>query len=189
MLKDLIRRTRSYRRFYQDEEVGLDTLRELVDLGRLSASGRNRQPLKYMLSCDREKNALVFPHLRWASQLKDWHGPVDGERPAAYIIILGDKEIHPETGCDQCISAQSIMLGATEMGLGGCMIRNIQREGLREDLNIADRYDILLVLALGRPKETVVIDPVGADGDTRYWRDAQDVHHVPKRSLDEVIIG
>jgi nitroreductase len=189
MLKDLIRRTRSYRRFYEDVEVGLDTLRELVDLGRLSASGRNRQPLKYMLCCDRTKNALVFPHLGWASELKDWRGPVDGERPAAYIIILGDREIHPEAGCDQCISAQSIMLGATEVGLGGCMIRNIRREQLRADLSIPDRYDILLVLALGKPKETVVIDSVGADGSTRYWRDAQGVHHVPKRPLDEVIIG
>jgi len=189
MLKDLVLKTRSYRRFHQHVAVELNTLRELVDLGRLSASGMNRQPLKYILSCDPQKNALIFPHLGWAAHLKDWHGPVEGERPAAYIIILGDQEINHSVGCDHCIAAQSIMLGATEKGLGGCMIRSIQREQLRRALNIPERYTILLVLALGKPKETVVIEPVGPDGDTRYWRDDQDVHHVPKRSLDEIIIG
>ena len=188
MLKELVRRTRSYRRFHQEEAIGVATLRELVDLGRLSASGQNRQPLKYMLSCDPNTNALIFPHLGWAALLPDWPGPEEGERPSAYIVILGDTEVHPSTGCDQCIAAQSIMLGDTENGLGGCMIRNIKRNPLREALSIPERYDILLILALGKPKETVLIDAVGADGDTRYWRDAQGVHHVPKRSLDEIII-
>jgi nitroreductase len=189
MLKDLVKRTRSYRRFHQDVTIPLGTLRELVDLGRLSASGKNRQPLKYILSSAPEKNAQVFPHLGWAAHLRDWPGPVAGERPAAYIIILGDREIHPTAGCDHCIAAQSIMLGATEKGLGGCMIRSIHRERLREALQIPERYAILLVLALGKPKETVVIDPIGSDGDSAYWRDDQGIHHVPKRSLDEIIIG
>jgi nitroreductase len=189
MLRDLVRKNRSYRRFHQDATIALDALRELVDLGRLSASGMNRQPLKYILSGDPERNAQIFPQLGWAAHLKDWPGPVEGERPAAYIIILGDQEIHPNAGCDHCIAAQSIMLGATEKGLGGCMIRSIHRDKLRQALQIPERYTILLVLALGKPKETVVVDPVGSDGDTRYWRDEHGVHHVPKRSLDEIIIG
>jgi nitroreductase len=189
MLKDLVRKNRSYRRFHQKVAIELDTLRELVDLGRLSASGMNRQPLKYILSSDPERNAQIFPDLGWAAHLKDWPGPIEGERPAAYILILGDQEIHPTAGCDHCIAAQSIMLGASEKGLGGCMIRSIHGEQLREALQIPERYAILLVLALGKPKEAVVIDPVGSDGDTRYWRDDQGVHHVPKRSLDEIIIG
>ena len=189
MLKDLVRRTRSYRRFNQEEAIHMSTLQELVDLGRLSASGMNRQPLKYMLSNDPQTNASIFPNLGWAALLSDWPGPEEGARPSAYIVILGDTEIHPSTGCDHCIAAQSIMLGATEKGLGGCMIRGIKRDLLRQALTIPERYDILLVLALGKPKETVVIDALGPDGDTRYWRDAQGVHHVPKRSLDEIIIG
>lgn len=189
MLKELVRRNRSYRRFHQDVAVDVDTLRELVDLGRLSASGMNRQPLKYILSSDSDGNERIFPHLGWAGLLPDWPGPAEGERPSAYIIILNDKAIHSTAGCDHCIAAQSILLGATEKGLGGCMIRNIRRDKLRQALAIPDRYDLLLAVALGKPKETVVIRTVGPDGDTGYWRDAQGVHHVPKRALDDIIIG
>jgi nitroreductase len=188
VLRELIRENRSYRRFFQDVSIETDTLRGLVDLGRLSASGKNRQPLKYILSNDVRKNALIFPHLRWAANLPDWAGPAEGERPSAYIVILSDRQISPSAGCDHCIAAQSIMLGAAEMGLGGCMIRGIARDDLRQALAVPERYAILLVLALGKPKEDVVIDAVGKDGDTRYWRDEDGVHHVPKRSLDEVIL-
>ena len=189
MINDLIRRNRSYRRFHQDVAVELETLRDLVDLARLSASGANKQPLKYILSCDPQKNALIFPHLAWAGYLKDWPGPAAGERPSAYIIILGDTGIRRSFGCDHGIAAQSILLGASEQGLGGCMIGSIRKEGLRQVLQIPSRYKILLVLALGKPKETVVIETVGPDGDIKYWRDDEGVHHVPKRSLDEIIVG
>ncbi len=189
MLRDLITRNRSYRRFDQSVAVSLDTLRELVDLARLSASAANRQPLKYILSADPEKNARIFPCLGWAGYLTDWGGPAEGERPTAYIIILGDQTISEDVGCDHGIAAQSIMLGATERGLGGCMIGSIKRLPLRQALDIPDRYQILLVLALGKPAETVVLETVGADGDIKYWRDASGVHHVPKRPLDELIIG
>ncbi len=189
MIKDLIQRNRSYRRFHQDVAVELETLRELVDLARLSASAANKQPLKYILSCAPEKNALIFPYLGWAGYLKGWPGPSEGERPSAYIIILGDREIKQSFGCDHGIAAQSILLGATEKGLGGCIIGSVQREGLRKALKIPVRYEILLVLALGKPKETVVIEGVGPDGDIRYWRDSDGVHHVPKRRLNDIIVG
>jgi nitroreductase len=189
MIRDLILKNRSYRRFYQEVDIKLETLRELVDLARLSASARNAQPLKYILSCEPQKNSLIFPHLAWATFLKAWPGPAEGERPAAYIIILGDTEISSFWDYDAGIAAQSIMLGATEKGLGGCMIANIQREGLRKVLKIPPRYEILLVLALGKPKEKVVIERVEPSGDTQYWRDSKSVHHVPKRPLDEIIIG
>jgi nitroreductase len=189
MLKDLVTKNRSYRRFYQDVSISQDTLRELVDLARFVASGMNRQPLKYILSWEPEKNARIFANLAWAAYLEDWDGPEEGERPTGYIIILHDKEVHESAGCDHGIAAQTIMLGAAEHGLGGCMIASIQRKPLRQALDIPDRYDMLLVLALGKPKEEVVIDPVGADGDTKYWRDESGVHHVPKRTLDDIIVG
>jgi nitroreductase len=188
MLADLIRKNRSYRRFYQDAPVGIETLRALVDLARLSASAGNQQPLKYILSCNPETNARIFPHTRWAGYLKDWGGPAEGERPAAYVVILGDKEISKDFGCDHGIAAQSIMLGAVERGLGGCMIGALDRDGLRQALGIPERYEILLVLALGKPRETVVIEDVGPDSDIKYYRDADGVHHVPKRPLDELIL-
>jgi nitroreductase len=189
MMKELVARNRSYRRFHQEVTIELDTLKELVDLARLSASAMNLQPLKYYLSCEPRKNALIFQHLGWAAYLRDWPGPAEGERPSAYIIVLGDTGISKAFGCDHGIAAQSILLGATEKGLGGCMIATVHRQELSQALRIPSHYEILLVIALGKPKEKVVIDSVGGDGDIKYWRDSQAVHHVPKRSLDDIIIS
>ena len=189
MIRDLILKNRSYRRFYQEVDIKLATLKELVDLARHSASAMNAQPLKYILSYEPQKNLLIFPHLAWATYLKGWPGPAEGERPSAYIIILGDTEMSRFVDYDAGIVAQSIMLGATEKDLGGCMIASIDREKLRKILDIPPRYEIMLVLALGKPKETVMIETVGPSGDTKYWRDSEGVHHVPKRPLDEIIIG
>jgi nitroreductase len=188
MFRDLILQNRSYRRFYQDTPVIREMLLELVDLARLSASASNRQPLKYILSCEPERNAQIFPCLSWAGYLKDWGGPKEGERPAAYIVILGDKGISPSFGIDPGIAAQSILLGAAERGLGGCMIGSAEKTVLRQALNISENYEICLVIALGKPKEQVVVETVGDDGDVKYWRDEQQVHHVPKRKLDEIVV-
>jgi len=117
-----------------------------------------------------------------------WAGPAKGERPAACIVILGDNQVAASVGCDHGIAAQSIMLGAAERGLGGCMIGSIDRSELRQVLGIPDHCEILLILALGKPKETVVLEEVGPDGSVKYYRDADGVHHVPKRSLDELIL-
>jgi len=189
MLADLVRETRTHRRFKEDRPVSRETLLELVDLARLAASGNNRQPLKYMLSWEPERNGLIFQHLAWARNLPDWPGPAPGERPAAYIIVLGDHEVSGSFGCDHGIASQNIMLGATEKGLRGCMIGSVNRKALQAALAIPERYEILLVLALGVPGETVVIDPLPETGETSYWRDGRSVHHVPKRPLEDVIVG
>jgi nitroreductase len=189
MLRDLVLRSRSYRRFHEERPVSRETLRELVDLARLSPSGGNMQALKFMLSCEPDSNARIFATLAWAGYLKEWGGPKAGERPAAYIVVLHDKSIRANAGVDPGIAAQSIMLGAAEKGLGGCMLGAIQRDALRAALQIAEQFDIALVLALGVPAETVVLEPVKPDGDIKYWRDAAGAHHVPKRALDDLIIG
>jgi nitroreductase len=188
MIKELVSRNRSYRRFDQQIPIDRETLRELVDLARLSASVANRQPLKYCLSHDPYTNDQIFPHLGWAGYLQDWPGPAEGERPAAYILLLADTEITKNVGCDHGIAAQSILLGAVEKGLGGCMIGAFHRQNLQKALKLPTRYELLLVIALGKPKETVVIETVGPDGDIKYWRDADGVHHVPKRPLDDLIV-
>jgi nitroreductase len=189
MVKELVLKNRSYRRFHEDVSIDIGALRELVDLARLSASANNLQPLKYILSCSPETNAIIFPHLAWAAYLKDWPGPSEGERPAGYIIVLGDRRVSQSFGCDHGIAAQSILLGATEKGLGGCILGAVQREALREVLEIQDRFEILIIIALGKPKESVTIENVGPHGDIRYWRDKEGGHHVPKRSLEEIVIG
>ena len=188
MIEELVLKNRSYRRFQQEVAISLDTLRELVNLGRLSATGRNMQPLKYYLSWEPERNAVIFAHLGWAFHLKDWPGPDEGERPSAYVVILRDTEVSDVANCDHAIAAQSILLGAVEQGLGGCIIGSIKRDKLREALEIPGRYEVLVVLALGKPKETVVLDTVDSSGDIKNWRDAEGVHHVPKRRTKDVII-
>ena len=188
-ISDLVRDNRSCRRFYQDHAVGLETLQELVNLGRISASGANLQPLKYILSCDAKTNADIFSCLAWAGYLKDWPGPAEGERPAAYIIVLGDTSITQDVGCDHGIAAQSIMLGAREKGLGGCMLGSINRKLLRDLLKVPEHLKILLVLAIGKPNEQVVLETLEPDGSIRYWRDSEGVHHVPKRKLEDIVLA
>lgn len=187
MFKDLVKKNRSYRRFYEDP-IEVETLREFVDCARLTASGANKQPLKYVLSCDKQMNAAIFDNLMWAGYLSDWPGPVEGERPSAYILIVADKEIGPGN-IDHGIAAQTILLAATEQELGGCILANVRRPDLMKLLELPEQYEILLVLALGKPKEAVVIDEIAPGESIKYWRDENAVHHVPKRALDDIIIA
>ncbi|MEK6796214.1 MAG: nitroreductase family protein [Spirochaetota bacterium] len=189
MMQELIRKSRSYRRFDESHAIDTATLRKYIDGARLSPTGGNSQPLKFMLSNTPERNALISPNLLWAALLKEWGGPKEGERPSAYIIILLDKEIKKDAGIDHGIAAQSIILSAAEEGLGGCMIGNVKRIPLSKALSIPDRYDILLVIALGKPAETVIIDDIPTGGDTKYYRTADGAHHVPKRKLDDIILS
>ena len=186
-LKDLIAKTRSFRRFDESYHIRLETLERMIDLARLSASGGNRQPLKYLLYNKPEECERVFPYLAWAGYITDWQGPDKGERPSGYIIVLGDTSVTDTFGVDHGIAAQSIMLGATDAGLGGCIIASIKREELCEELKIPDRFEILIILALGKPVEKVIIDEI-KDNDVKYWRDKEGIHHVPKRNLEELIL-
>ena len=188
MIAELVKENRSCRRFYEDHAVETETLKEFVNLARMSASGANLQPLKYILSCDPRKNAEIFSCLAWAGYLKDWPGPGEGERPAAYIVVLGDTSISESAGCDHGIAAQTILLGAREKGLAGCMLGSIDRNALRDSLNIPSQLKILLVLTIGKPREQVVLETVGSDSSIRYWRDNEGVHHVPKRKLEDIIV-
>jgi nitroreductase len=188
MLNDLIRKTRSFRLFHEEEAVPIETMRNLVDLARLGGSARNLQPLKYILINNPAMNAKIFPHLGWAGYLEDWPGPAEGERPAAYIVCLLDTRISLEAQCDLGIATQNILLGATEKGLGGCRIASFST-GLKNILALHDHLEILMIVALGKTAEKIALDERQPDGNIKYWRDADQVHHVPKRSLDEVIVA
>ena len=189
MLHDLVLRTRTIRRFQEDTPVTLDALRSLVDLARLAPCAGNKQPFKYVLSASRKVNERVFPHLRWAAYLPAWPGPPPGERPAAYIVICRDTRISDALNSDQGFAAQNILLGAAERELGACVIASFVREKVREVLHIPATLDPIWVIALGAPREIVAIEPINGEGDVKYWRDDAQVHHVPKRSLDEIVIG
>ena len=186
---ELVRSSRSRRRFEQSRRIPVETLKSLVELTRFAPSGANRQPVKYLLSSTEQECASVFPHLAWAGYLDSWSGPAEGERPSAYITLLLDTTVARSAGVDHGIFAQTIMLGAAERGLGGCILGAIERDGLRAACAIPATFEILLVLALGYPVERVVVEDVGDDADIRYYRDETDTHHVPKRTLEELLIN
>ena len=189
MIADLIKANRSCRRFDEKHPISAANLLELVNLARLSASAANLQPIRYILSCDPLTNTKIFECLTWAYYLKEWPGPRPGERPGAYIVILHDTRVSKTLDCDHGIAAQSILLGAREMGLAGCMLAAVKRPKLRRLLDIPTSMKIKLVLAVGKPKETIVIDTVNIESDIRYWRDENQVHHVPKRRLKDIVLA
>ncbi|MBN2373442.1 nitroreductase family protein [bacterium] len=187
MLSDLILKNRSYRRFDEKFIIENKTLLSLIELARFSPSAANLQPLKYLLCNAEKKNGLVFETLSWAGYLNDWPGPGPGQRPSAYILMLGDKSISQNFSCDAGIASQSILLGAVELGLGGCILGSIDRELLRNSLSIPEQFEILYVIALGKPAEKVVLEDVNSNSDIKYWRDKNGVHHVPKRTVEELL--
>lgn len=189
MLKDLVLKNRSYRRFDQAKSITKEDLLSFIDLARNSASGRNLQTLKYFISNEPNLNSKIFPTLSWAGYLKDWEGPVEGERPSAYIVLVEDTLIGKNLMHDQGISAQTILLAAVEKGFGGCMIYTVKRGELSELLRLPSHLEVVLVLALGVPLEQVVIDALPVNGDIKYWRDENQVHHVPKRNLKDIVIN
>ncbi len=185
MMKELVRKTRSIRRFDEADRIGEETLRALVDLARLAPTGANQQRLRYRIVATTEECSAVFPHLAWAGALKDWPGPAEGERPTAYILILAEGGQDTNVG----IAAQTIHLAAADMGYGACMLGAIQRDQIKEVLNIPEPYGVKLAIALGRPAETVVIEEVALGASLDYYRTPDGVHHVPKLRLDDVLIN
>lgn len=189
MIRQLVLHSRSYRRFYESKSIKRQTLRDLVDLARLSPSAANLQNLRYWLiesGADCEK---IFPCLKWANYLKEWDGPLYGERPAAYILVLAPHNATKFHYFDCGIASQSIMLGACSLGLGGCMIASMDRERLHRELGLPQGMEIMLTLALGYPAEEVVVDSIDGEGNIEYWRDEKDRHHVPKLDLNTLILN
>ena len=188
MIKDLIIKNRSYRRFDNSHHISRKTLEELVELARLSASAANRQILRFYLASTPDINDPIFSCLKWAGYLTDWDGPVPEERPSAYIVILKPSSLLAYIGHDTGIACQSILLGAVEKDLGGCMFGSVDRPRLHDLLKLSPDYDIELVIALGKPVEIIQLDSV-VESDTKYWRDKSQIHHVPKRLLKDLIIN
>ena len=185
-LKELLKRDRSVRRFMEDKRIETITLERLVELTRFCGSGRNLQPLRYKLVAEEALCEAVFPLLAWAGYLPDWDGPEPGERPSAYIVQCLDTQLTKNCLCDDGLQLQAITLGATTMGLGGCIIKSFNAGKLREVLGIPDWAEIRYVYALGYPLESVVIED--SDTEIKYYRTPDGTHHVPKRSLRSLLL-
>ncbi len=186
--RDLVIRNRSTRRFDNSVSIPREKLIEWVDLARLTPSAKNQQSLKYMIFNQPEDNQKIFECLSWAGYLPDWNGPEPHEQPTAYIILLNDKNIAPTCVYDHGIASQTIMLAACNDGYNGCIIAAVNRPKIVKHFNIQEHLEVLLVLALGKGREEIFIEPV-KDGQIRYYRDERGGHHVPKRSLEEVLLN
>lgn len=188
MFKDLVIANRSYRRFIEDHVISEEILSKLIELARLTPSAANFQPLKYYISNKAEINNRIFPYIAWARALKEWGGPKEGERPSAYVIICLDTAISKTSNCDHGIAAQTILLGAVEYGLGGCMIGSFNKPKVAEEFSLPEGIEPILIIALGKPAEKIVLEEVNEqNGSTEYYRDADDIHHVPKRKLKDIL--
>jgi hypothetical protein len=186
--KESLLSNRSYRRFDSSRRVEPSVLTELVDLTRYCASGMNKQPLRYRIVLEPEECDRVFPLLKWAGFLKDWDGPEAGERPVAYIVQCLDMNCSPTLGfCDDGLQLQTMTTGLNLLGLGGCIIKSFQAAALSAALELPECMSPRHVLAIGYPAEKVVLENM-VENDYKYWRDKEGVHHVPKRSLDEILI-
>lgn len=184
--RELVLKNRSTRAFDPERRISREELEQLVDLARLTPSAVNLQPLKYLLSWQEETNALILAHTAWAGLLKDISLPPEGKGPAGYIVICIDTQIAKNAATDVGIAAQTILLGAAEKGLSGCMIGAIDPK-LHDLLGLKEQYRISLIVALGRGAEDIrLVETRG--NDTAYYREG-DAHYVPKRSLEEILIN
>ncbi len=186
-LKELLTKNRSYRRFDQSLKITDTDLREIVNLATLCASGRNLQPLKYKAVNDPAVCAEIFSYLAWAGYLADWAGPAEGERPTAYIVQCLDKELTTNPLCDEGLQLEALTLGAVAKGYGTCIIKSFNLVEISRILGLDSNLTPSYVIALGVPVEEVIIEPM-RDGNVKYWRDENGIHHVPKRGIEEILV-
>ena len=192
MFLDLVKQTRSHRGFRQDRKVTRQELEHLVECARFTPAARNDQVLKYYLAEKPETVAAIQPLTKWAGALAELHLPRKGAEPVAYIVICLDGSLAENPAPyqrDVGIVAQTMLLAAAEMGLNGCMIGSFAAGELREKLGLPEAIKPQLLLALGEGTDRIVITDVGEDGSTTYYRDAEDIHYVPKRTLEQLILN
>lgn len=187
---NLVKASRSYRRFDEKSPVSAQQLYEIAALLRNVPSGTNKQALKAVPVSTPERRDKVFPLLSWAAMLHTWNGPRKGERPTAYIVLACDTAIAKPEGrqTDLGIAAQTMALAAASAGLGACMMGAFSKADMREALELPHNLEPMLVLALGKPAEKVVLVDMGPGGNTSYYRDKYGTHFVPKRPLHELVL-
>ena len=191
MLKDLLIADRSCRGFSQDRRVTKEELTEFVDLTRYAPASLNIQPLKYYVVAEKEMVDQVFALTGWAKMRPEYNLPHEGKEPTGFVVICQDTAIDANTNRflkDVGIVAHTMLLAATEKGLGGCMLGTFKAGSLSTLLNMPETIKPILVVAFGKPDEKIVLTEIPEDGDSRYYRDENDIHYVPKRSLEDILL-
>ncbi len=195
--EELVRRARTCRRFDESTRVPREFLLELVNLARVVPCGANAQRLRFHVVSGAEDCARVFDELAWAGALKDWDGPIEGERPTGYIGILAERAVPgkpaaPITDTDTGIAAQTMMLAARSATpeVAACMFKAFTPHAIDAMGLDNDKLELKLIMAFGVPVEQQAIEPLSAspDGTLNYWRDEAQVHHVPKRALEDILV-
>ena len=192
MLIDIAKANRSYRGYDESYVFTKEELLDLVNITRFVPSSVNKQPFKYYVSYEKEEVALIQSMTKWAAALPEMELPHPGKRPTGFVIVCQDLDINPNPArysTDIGIVAQTLLLYAAEKGLGGCMIGNFKPEEVKEKLNLGDNLHPVLIIALGKPDEKIVLTDLENGENSNYYRDENDVHYVPKRKLEDIIIN
>lgn len=184
MLKDLLKQTRSVRRYDESRKIDRSTLMDIVESVRYCPSAANLQRVRVAIVDDSLCDG-VFDTLSFAAYLRPWVHPDVGERPVAYLVLMTKTDPDTNLAIDCGIVAEAIALSAREKGIGYCMFRSFNAENLTRVL-AKEGYTPVLVISLGYPGEEVVIET--ATDSLRYYRDENDVHHVPKLALEDIIL-
>jgi nitroreductase len=180
-----IMKRRSIRRFKQ-KQVHIDIIQKLVDAGRVAPSGGNLQPIEYLVVNDKNLLPEIFATLKWAEYIAPRGNLSPGKRPAAYIVILVNKKISSSNyERDVGASAENILLTALENGIGTCWIGTVDKKKLRKILNIPEYIITDSVIALGYPDENPIMEEM--TDSAKYWKDKNNVLHVPKRRLKDIM--
>jgi nitroreductase len=176
---------RTIRRFKQ-KPIPFETLKKLVNAGRLAPSSANLQPIEYIVIDGSDLVEKVFGTLKWAGYISPAGDPPPGERPVAYIIVLADKKKNPGN-CERDAAAaiENMILVAMEEGIGSCWLGSIDINKLTDILELPEHIKIDSVLALGYSNESPQIEEI--KDSVKYWKDDKDVLHVPKRTIDDVL--
>jgi nitroreductase len=183
-LHRLLQHNRSYRGYDANFKVREDQLRRIIEVATLCPSARNQQVLRFRPVLGDEA-ASMLKYIRLGGALPELHLPFAGSEPNAFIVICSSVEESKYVDIDLGIAAQSMLLQAVEIGLGGICIGAFDHEPLKELLGL--KYEPLLVLAIGRPAERIELKECGEGDNLTYYREGG-VHYVPKIKVDDIIL-
>lgn len=178
-LENLMFRTRSARVYDNNYEVMQAQLEAVVRVNGLVASARNQQMLRFKILTRRSGSEKMQGLYRLSGSVPD-----PAVAPEAFIIICAAGETR-YVDIDLGISAQSMALKATELGLQSIIIASFDAPAVKEAFGLS--LEPLLVMAFGKGLEKFGLVPAGAEDNLRYY-EKDGVHCVPKLKLSEILL-
>lgn len=188
LFRDLVTKSRNYVKFDGSAAVPEELLLDLLELACYVPSRGNLQPLKYLLVTDCSETGPLISMLFPEGCFAGWSGVPEKDRPRAFIVMFGDLCLGSDFGADSGIAAQTILLGAADAGFGGFIVHSFDREGLSLHFGIPGFYQPLLVIALGKPAETLVIEQMSGDDPITGHTDKNGIRFIPKRMQRDVML-